>query len=135
MPKNKLNNKGTSRKSPKAVVELRTNEIYNLLLSGYSRQDILQYTAENYKINERSADGYIKKATERIKTLYSDDIKETILERHLAMKYQLYQRLNEEEDYKGANSILDSIEKMLGVGGVNKQEITIKTEQPLFGDD
>lgn len=135
MSTGKLNKKGVPRKSPKAVVELRINEIYNLLLSGYSRQDIIQYSSDNYKIDERAADNYIKKATDRIKTLYSDEIKETVLERHLAMKYQLYQKLNDEEDYKGANSILDSIEKMLGVGGVNKQEITIKTEQPLFGDD
>lgn len=116
--------KPNQKKSTKAVVEQRTLEVYNMLLTGWNRQDIIQYASKNYKIDERATDNYIKKANDKIKTLYNDEAKSSILEKHIAIKYNLFQKLHDEEDYKGANSILESIEKMLNVGSVNKTDIT-----------
>ena len=44
----------------------RVNEVYGLLASGASRQQILQHSSENWDVSERTADSYIAEARELI---------------------------------------------------------------------
>ena len=54
------------KKATFAETELRTNIVYGLLVDGRSRSEIIQFVAENWKLTERQADNYIKKARGKI---------------------------------------------------------------------
>lgn len=54
------------KKATFAETELRTNTVYGLLVDGRSRSEIIQFVAENWKLTERQADNYIKKARDKI---------------------------------------------------------------------
>lgn len=53
-------------KSTQAELDLRVNEVYEQIIAGRSRGNILQYSAENWDVSERQVDNYIKKARERM---------------------------------------------------------------------
>ena len=50
----------------KAVTTQRINMVYGLLVDGKSRADVVQFCADNFDINTRQADNYIKKAREKL---------------------------------------------------------------------
>ena len=116
------------KKATNAISAKRLDEVYQLLLDGYNRAEILQYCAENYKIKDRQADIYIQKANEKILNLYSDDDKKTMLNKHIAMKYAIYQKLMDDCDYKEANKILESIERMINIGSA---EVKVNIDNSL----
>ena len=55
-----------TKKCTKAEKSKRVVIVYDKLLSGFSRADIIQYMIENYKISESQIDKYIKEANQLI---------------------------------------------------------------------
>ena len=55
-----------AKKSTNAEKAFRVSTVYGLLCDGASRQDILQFCAENWDIKERNADTYIAEARVKI---------------------------------------------------------------------
>ena len=56
-----------ARKATRAETELRTKEVYGLLLKAKTRQQILQYASDNWGLGERQTDTYIERARDMIK--------------------------------------------------------------------
>jgi hypothetical protein len=54
-------------KSTTIEIEKRVNQVYEMLLDGYSRFDIVQYCAKNYNVQPRQADYYIAEANREMK--------------------------------------------------------------------
>tara|TARA_R100000781_G_scaffold100739_1_gene64237 strand:- start:13495 stop:13833 length:339 start_codon:yes stop_codon:yes gene_type:complete len=54
------------KKGTKHEVTSRITEVYGLLASGSSRQDIVLYCAENFDISDRQVDNYISRARKQI---------------------------------------------------------------------
>ncbi len=57
----------TGKKGTKFEVISRVNDVYGLLASGLSRQEIILHCAEKFNVSERQADTYITRARELIK--------------------------------------------------------------------
>ena len=53
-------------KATKALVDQRVAEVYGLLSKAWSRQQVVQYAAENWDISTRQADEYIARAREML---------------------------------------------------------------------
>ena len=52
----------TGKKGTKFEVISRVNDVYGLLASGLSRQEIILHCAEKFNVSERQADTYITRA-------------------------------------------------------------------------
>ena len=50
------------RKSTISEIDKRVNAVYELLLSGHSRTQIIQHASENWEVCDRQAETYIKRA-------------------------------------------------------------------------
>ena len=53
-------------KSTKAAKQYRINVIYEMLVNGKSRSDILLYCSDEWRISSRQADNYMKEAREKL---------------------------------------------------------------------
>lgn len=54
------------KKSNKATLLKRVSEVASLLINGYNREDIIQYSSKNFRVCERQTDKYIQEAKEII---------------------------------------------------------------------
>ena len=50
------------RKSTISEIDKRVNTVYEFLLAGYSRTQIVQYVSEHWEVGERQAENYIARA-------------------------------------------------------------------------
>ena len=100
-------------KSTNAEIEKRVKEITNLLLNGYSRLDIIQYSSK-YKVSDRQIDTYIKKALEGFRENIKEDLK-TNFSIHINQRYNLYKIAIKESNLKLALEILKDIAKLQGL--------------------
>ena len=91
-------------KSTNAQILERVKEVVNLLIKGDSREDILQYSAENWKVKERQTDSYIKKAKKHIEEKVGKEIEYTFGLTLIRLN-QLYKKSTEKKDYKTALAI------------------------------
>lgn len=101
-------------KSTNAQVELRTSEIYDLLLQGATRTEILQYAAKNWKVSERQTDSYISKATQLVEN-DSATQREEVLTLTKARLQHLYRKSVEAKDYRAALLVLKEQSSLLGL--------------------
>ena len=51
-----------AKKSTDREVDCRVNSVYNLLINGHSKTQVVQYCSENYKVGLRQAETYIARA-------------------------------------------------------------------------
>lgn len=104
----------------KAEKTKRVTEIVSLLLSGVSRGEILQYSAnKGWGVAERTVDDYIAAANEEITAQAEDEIE---AERG-KMKMQLddlYKRHMANKDFRGARLILRDRASLLGLDAPKK---------------
>lgn len=112
-------------KADAAHVEMRVNKIFDLLLLGLSRAEMLQYVAEqtDWGIEERQVDNYIKAATTRLKKL-SKFHRQTELGRGIARLHSLYMALMKVQDYKGALTVQKELNELLGLYAPKKVDLT-----------
>lgn len=124
-------------KSDTTEMKKRVNDIYLLLLQGFQRKSIIQYCAENYKIQERQVDVYLTKARKLISENIIDDCNYKQNE-ILTQLYDLYQKNYDEEDFKECRNILGQISLILGVNAPiktvnnNFNEVITKEEVSLI---
>ena len=57
-----------AKKPTKSEKEFRVSTVYGLLCDGHSRTQIVQFSAENWDVGERTADNYIADARVRIES-------------------------------------------------------------------
>jgi len=51
-----------AKKSTDREVDCRVNSVYNLLVNGHSKTQVVQYCAENYNVKLRQAEEYLSRA-------------------------------------------------------------------------
>jgi hypothetical protein len=120
-------------KATNAQSQARQTAIIEMLLSGYSRSDIVQYCANVYKIKARQTDVYIGKANIEIDGLFSKKKKQNA-SIAIARYNDLYKRSLKIQDYRECRQVQDAINKMLGINEPDRSEIKVGTIQPLFPD-
>ena len=122
----------TPKKATAAEITKRVNKVYQLLLDGLSRADILEYVAKKteWKVSDGSVDEYIAKATAEIKarsTIVRDEEYGKALER-LRM---LYSRNIMIQDFKAALAVQKEINELLGLYPAKKIEHGGKDGKPI----
>jgi len=50
------------KKATDRQIDCRVNSVYNLLINGQSKTQVVQYCSENYSVGLRQAENYIKRA-------------------------------------------------------------------------
>lgn len=107
------------------------------ILNGYSkRRYLIQYITDkqDWNVSERQIDNYISGAKEIIRNAYSEE--DLVLEKDIAIgRLEALFTMNMKiQDYREARNVTIDRMKLLGLF-IDKNETTIKQEQPLFGDE
>lgn len=103
-------------KSTSAEVETRVNKIYDLLVAGATRAQVIQYASEKGKwdITERQIDTYIAKANQRLIELGKTH-RETELGRAVARLNNLYFLSVSLQNFNVALGVQKELNKLLGL--------------------
>lgn len=109
----------------------RIQEVHELILSGSSRSQIMQYCATKFKAHQRAIDTYIAES----KAIMIENFqKATDIDGFKAEIYNrledLYQRNLEIEDFKACQTVLKDIREMIGLNAPAKIEQTNLTMTP-----
>jgi hypothetical protein len=117
-------------KATNAEIELRLALVYEMVIKGASRKYILRYCAENYQINSRQVDEYLKRVNEEIKETFSEKEKKDLIAKQLAQLEDLYVKNYTIEDFRECRNVLESKAKILGLNSAT--EINVKGEPRIF---
>lgn len=102
------------------------NEVYEFLLMGYSRREIVEYLALNYNLNELQAIGLYDRAHNQILELGDFDI-ERIITQHVAYYEEAARYLDSIGDFNAKSLALNAKEKLLKLFEEDQQTIDIDT--------
>lgn len=116
MEKNKdsLGRNHTPR-STNAAREYRISAVYQLLVDGKSRWDIVQYCANEWNIGARQADNYIKQAREKIEQDCSIS-RQDLLAETIAGLRQIRNKAESKGQYQVAVNSIKLITELVGIG-------------------
>jgi hypothetical protein len=103
----------------------RKKELFEMVIRGVSKKNIIRYTAEKYNIKERQTESYLAEIHEEIKDIFKAE-KQAILSKYVVMMQDLYRRNYLAEDYKECRNILNDISDRLV--GKAKSSIDITTD-------
>lgn len=109
--------RGEGKKATVAQTTVRLNKIFDLLLSGYTRGQILQYVSDpkqDWGLSERQVDNYIKGANELIANA-AHDYQANAFETALARLTNLYQACVRVQDFGQALQVQKEINKLLSL--------------------
>lgn len=93
-------------------VRQRREEVMGLLLSGWSRAQIIGHQKKQWNAGGKTTDKDIEFAYKTIRTNHNIEYSE-LISRHIAMYYELFNKAEEMGDTKGAIASLQSVEKLL----------------------
>lgn len=111
-------------KSTNAEIELRVSIIYDMIIKGCSRKEIVQFGSNKWNITNRQVDDYIAKANNDIKEVYGQDYKEMIINKQLAQLDDLYNKNYQLNDLRECRNLIESKSKLLGLNAPIKTDIT-----------
>ena len=115
-------------KSTSGEVTLRVNKVFNMLLSGAMRQDIMRFAEKSgWGISESGVEKYITRARQDMKE-FSAELKEN--EMNLArQRYEdLYKKMYFDKDYKGSLTAQKEIDRLMGN---SETKIKLTSELPI----
>lgn len=106
-----------------AEVAKRVYTVSQMLTVGYKRQEILQFCAEKYDVQERQADTYIARARDVIKEEVKADLDyhRAVVEKRLE---DLFLKNYKIQDYRECRQLVNDIAKFHGVHGADKVDVT-----------
>lgn len=107
----------------------RVTKVFELLVLGLSRQEIMQYCSA-WEITTRQIDVYIQKATERLKA-HADYQREEQLGVAINRLNKLYRDNLKVQDYKGALAVQKELNTLLGLHAPSRHEVTGKDGDAL----
>lgn len=111
-------------KATDAEIQIRINTIFDMVVKGISRKNIVRYCAENFKIESRQVDEYLSRVYDEIKETYSKEDKEKLISKQMAQLDDLYLKSYNNEDYRECRSIIESRSKLLGLNAPDKTDVT-----------
>lgn len=121
-------NKG--KKSTDAEYNKRINEVFDLVLRGFNRPDILRY-ASKWKVSSRTVDTYLSEASKMIENTFGQRKKEELINDTLAKLSNLYVKNYELEDFKECRGILETRNKLLGLNEADLLKLQGDEENPI----
>jgi hypothetical protein len=105
----------TPKKSDRATVSQRIEEVLRIRLDGAQFHDIVQYASEQkWNVSERQLWNYITRADELL-VERQDKNRKKVVARHLAQRQSLYARAVNAGDYRTALAILADETKLRGL--------------------
>lgn len=116
-------------KSTNAEYNLRIQTVYEMIIKGATRPYILRYAAKEWGTASRQVDTYIAEANKIIKTLFSDEKKEDIINKHRAKLADLYVKNYTIEDFRECRQVLESERKLIGLDDAKKIDHTSQGER------
>jgi len=117
-------------KATDAEILLRINTIYEMVVKGASRKYILRYCSENFNIESRQVDEYLKRVYQDIKDTFTVKDKTDLICKQLAQLDDLYVKNYTIEDFRECRSIIESRSKLLGLNEADRIDVTTKG-QPI----
>ena len=109
--------KPTERK--KVLIEEFASEIAKTAMP---RRVAMKWAAERYGIAENTASGYYAAAMRYLRPEDPQKYREELIDRNFAILEEMLQTALKRNDLKNANSIINTLNRMVGIGG-NKVEI------------
>ncbi len=122
-----------AKKSTQAQFHERIRIVFELILSGTPRVDIIRYSSDNWGVTSRQCEKYIAKATLIIKE-QAANIMENAFEDHLVMRDSLRQAALKDGDKRLAHEILRDTAKLLGLYAPKQLEVWTKTLPDNFSE-
>lgn len=106
-------------KSVKFIVIQRVRVVTGLLINGNSREDIVQYSSENWNIGERQTDKYIHKAKELVEKSVKKNI-DYDYAKAIRRYEDLYKLAIDRKDYRTA---ITANKEITALQGLFKQQL------------
>lgn len=110
--------------------EKRVQEVEQLIMQGASVNDIIQYCAKTFKVNQRVVYDYIAEARESIKenfkTLFNPEYFKANIFKRLE---DLYKNSYDIEDFKECRNILRDLRDMLGIDEATKTNLNVSSNE------
>ncbi len=110
-------------KADKLTVEQRVEAVYRLILDGWTREQILQNTA-NWRVSERQRDSYIAAANARIEATAAP-VRAEHHRRAVAAHYQL---LREAKTVREKLAVWQALAKLIGLNAPDELVVTWRDE-------
>lgn len=97
-----------------AETERRVSIVYNMLLNGANRRDILQFNAKNWMLSDRAVDNIISKANKEISEVCEEE-RETQFGLAIKRLNALYFKSLTEGDIRTALNVQKEINEVVGL--------------------
>lgn len=108
---------------------IRVQEVYNMILQGATRQQILRYCAGSFNVKERVCDDYLSEAKQLLKENFAKTEDADLMKSEIYARYELlYKQSFDVDDFRECRNILKSITDLLGISQPAKLDITTKGE-------
>lgn len=119
-------------RSTKATKIKRVNKVYDLIIKGYSRADILQYATKNkWNVIDRAVDEYIAEATELFKKHGAVDREEMTGIALLRLTHIVKENI-EAKDYRTAIAAMKEIHAISGIYAATEINVNYKQLEELL---
>lgn len=113
------------QQSTDAEVERRIGEVFNLLVAGVRRREVLQFAAsQGWDLKDRQVDNYIAAATEQIRNAASVD-KAMELGRAIRRLHHLYQASQRIQDHKTSLAVARELTALLGLAAPSRMDLEL----------
>jgi len=109
-------------KATKVEVQQRINEVYELLIGGASKGNIVRHAAEKWAVSERQTETYIKRANEHLAEAAAIR-RDTELGKALARLNKLYMQALRVQDYRIALSVQKELNNLLALHAPSQQHV------------
>lgn len=115
-----------------AEYERRVGVVFDLLIGGASRSQILQYVANesDWKVSPRMVDEYIARANKRLEEI-ARPMRAKALGLALARREDLYLKCRRVQDYKSCLAVDHDRAKLLGLYAAEEHRLTGKDGENL----
>ena len=111
-----------ANKSTQVQLAERVRIVFEFILSGTPRVDIIRYSSGNWGVSERMCEKYMAKATELIK-IEAAKIIENIFEDHLVARDAMRLQALKDGDKRFAFEILRDTDKLVGLYAPKKLDV------------
>ncbi|MCB9073991.1 MAG: zeta toxin family protein [Chitinophagales bacterium] len=122
-------------KATNKEIKDRLDVIYEMVTKGASKNFIVRYCSQNFKIGKRQTEKYLLRVNEMINEFYDESYKKTLANKHVAQLEDLYVKNYTIEDFRECRNIIESKNKMLGLNAPDRIDTTITEKTPIFPDN
>lgn len=127
----------TTRKTGKStpeVIEQRIQSVFELLIAGARRRDIMRHASENgWNVSERQVQNYIQRATEQLRA-HAEVKRDVELGRAIRRLHKLWQDTHAAGDYRTSLQVQRELTHLLGLAEAQRIELSGRGGGPIAID-